>query len=501
MRNRKLFEILALTSIVFLMLSGGIMASHGEGGGGDGGGGSNTEPDYGDIYVLYRDSDGIPILSKEGCRQPLAATFFDGCITTLDGNCLVPVDQETCVPEPAYDEYLQEVEFGRTNLARSPDSVLQTQLDEVVFNLTTAGCLSLDPAGRMVYSSEINGVVESYTIDSPLQNLAIYRQLMRTGQLHENIKLPDWKRTAAIALGAAMDKEGSVTVDLTAYLNMILGLTEESVNLPEGLERKCLDIKQEIKGKVGYVEECFILYNSFSYYRYGNFTSLPDPDYIQCDNPNESNCLEYMEVVSFDPLQMVVVKKPILESVSELKENKNWEGSKIGGFAKAADDARAVVEFMHNYEVPDFAKTQVTCSASPDTYFDVSISERSGLQVPVRMVADTEGREGVVTVYNEGPAAASGTVMVTGLDEAGNDIVELFWVEGEEVTDIPIFATPEPFTLSAGASRSWTFFFSMDDSQTIYWKAHADADGDINENNNTVYQETVVRQTNRGGGH
>ena len=78
----------------------------------------------------------------------------------------------------------------------------------------------------------------SATIDSPLENLAIYRQLMLTGYLGADadaIVLPDENvlNMAARGLGAAADKTGKVTVDQVVYTNEIMGLTdEERADLP-----------------------------------------------------------------------------------------------------------------------------------------------------------------------------------------------------------------------------------------------------------------------------
>jgi hypothetical protein len=103
----------------------------------------------------------------------------------------------------------------------------------VVHGLATAACVSLDPAGRLVTSTVTNDIVSSSEIDSPLQNLAIYQQLMLTGGLGSAtapLPLPAGVEvTAARSLGAATDKLGKVTVDLVAYINQILGLTDETV--------------------------------------------------------------------------------------------------------------------------------------------------------------------------------------------------------------------------------------------------------------------------------
>ena len=231
------------------------------GGGGGGGGGS---PDYGDLVVLYRDANGVPILSASQqvldpdgvlvdgglCLQPVAAAGVDivdpvtlvsiECAKTPDGLCLIPVDQYSCSVLPSYASYTQEIEFERINVARAPADVMARQLEDVLIGLSTADCIQLDPAGRLLYQtldindSDGDGDSKEYftkTVDSPLQNLAIYKELILKGQLGDpTIELPQpfdaygFLDTAAKALGAAGSKEGSVNVDLVVYLNQIMGL-------------------------------------------------------------------------------------------------------------------------------------------------------------------------------------------------------------------------------------------------------------------------------------
>ena len=66
----------------------------------------------------------------------------------------------------------------------------------------------------------------------------------------------------------------------------------------------------------------------------------------------------------------------------------------IGGFAQAADDAREVIEFMHDRPLPLGYETAVPLCDAPDTdlIYDVSISDVSGLQVPMRMVVTQRGQ-------------------------------------------------------------------------------------------------------------
>lgn len=519
------FYSLIITFAGLLLLSNGAFAERPEntGGGGD----KIVPPDYGDIVILYRDTRGVPELTDAVhadaedeyseiigglCRQPiLSPQYFiinPGCLMTNpevsgeDAQCLAEVDPETCVPLPEYSLYLQEVDFGRISLARSPDQVFDAQLDEAVFNLTTAGCTSLDPTGRMVYSSLIDGEVVSHTIDSPLQNLAIYRKLMTDGELHDSLSLEGgWMVTAAVALGAASDKEGEVTVDLVSYLNMIFGFTADGA--PSALDTICIDVREEVKGKIEVNQKCYLDYGSYIYNRDDNFMSLPSPPYIPSDAPKDGT-FEYMMVTETDPYTTVQTVDTMLNVVPELADT--WVGDNIKAFAKTADDTRAVIEFMHTYEVAEDYATPLNCTSEPDMYYDVSISEKSGLQVPRRMVAGTEGREGVVTIQNSGPAVASGAVKLIGTTEEGDIVGSLYRMVDNVSTGEEIFIDDNNYQeqfvdLSAGMSVSWTFYFSMDFQTTITWKAEIIAVDDVNDDNDSVEKITIVTEPKGGGGH
>ncbi len=98
-----------------------------------------------------------------------------------------------------------------------------------------------------------------------------------------------------------------------------------------------------------------------------------------------------------------------------------FTGEDIGGFAQAADDARAVIDFMHSHPVLVGYETPVACGTAPPPpvsvlKYDVALST---LQMPIRMVGG-KAREGTVTVTNEkGPDPASGTVAVIGTANTG----------------------------------------------------------------------------------
>jgi hypothetical protein len=366
-------------------------------------------------------------------------------------------------------------------------------LEDVVVNLATADCVTLDPAGRMVTSRVVDGELSVSAIDSPLQNLAIYRQLMLTGQLGDEtkpIKLPgSVLDTAARGLGAASDKTGEVNVDLVAYINEIMGLTDPATKTV--LDPKiCIDVREEVMGVVDLVEKCFLDYGAYGYNRTENFGGLPDPAYIPADGPKDG-WFEYLaEVVappSIPPL-FEIVQGPILDPV--FGGDPGFLDGNIGGFAQAADDARAVIDFMHNWPVPGDFPTPVPCAASGEMTYDVSISEVSGLQVPVRIVDGSEGREFTVTVNNESssPGSASGTVTVTAKETNG--------------ADIDTFPKYFSFTnLDPNNSMSWTelFTISLGHATTVTWTATVLAEFDVNPANNSVTETSQVKVTGGGG--
>ena len=238
--------------------------------------------DYGDLIKLYRDVNGVPHLTADGCWQPLPSATCgvdaaDCVLVASDpaGEDVIPVDPATCAVVAACAACTQEVEFGRINEARSPETVFDTQLEDVVVSLATADCVTLDPAGRLVASSVDDTTLDNLakTIDSPLQNLAIYRELILTGYIGTapGIPLPgDTLDTAARGLGAASDKSGGVDMDLVAYLNFIMGLSDPATTTT--LDPKICQLrKQEVQGVVQLVEECFLNYGTYTYNRTDNF--------------------------------------------------------------------------------------------------------------------------------------------------------------------------------------------------------------------------------------
>ena len=281
----------------------------GEGPSGDMGGGNPNAGDrmgdiYGDLYIVKRDPlSGEPILDEYGRLQMLDA---DGNVIAYASND--PEDEG--FTEVVDESALQEVAFDRLNLARSPQSVLGHALDTAQETIAkdADGVLEFDAAGRVVIVDD-EGVV--YTIDSPLENLALYQDAI--AKLNDEI---DGNETFSLdqtdsLLAAAASKTGNVSLDMVVYLNTILDLN-----------------KTTGAGTVDYVDLA-----DFSYDRTAAYTN-PDGSPVT---------VTYLSDPEGDGTYTVVTE-PLLDAVFD---GGNASGQGATGYALSADDALQVIEFIH----------------------------------------------------------------------------------------------------------------------------------------------------------
>jgi hypothetical protein len=485
-------KLLAVALLIELCtFNGSALAAAGDGSGGTGGsgsGGSGNGEVLGDLVVLDRYPSGVPILTADGCQQPLAA----------DGT-KIPVDPTTCAVVAGNETLLQSVDFARMSVARSPAKVMDKQMADVLVNLSTAQCLTLDPAGRLVYSSPDSADVDgdgnttelvSSAVDSPLQNLAIYRELMTNGTLGAPaITLPKPFNeygildTAAKALGAAADKGGKIDIDLVVYLNQILGLDLSTTTTQ--LPKICIDIKQEVKGVVQTVNKCFLDYSAYNYERVETYGNLPFPKNIPAKSPQLGYfdyLTPYSNLIATDGRPLFNISSAsIVPTVFVSLPVKN----NIGGFAEASDDARAVIDFMHSHPVMTGYEAPVLCegSVAPPPLPAVDVSSK--LKMPTRMVGNTS-REGTLTVSNLKGAPATGSVQLVGKDSTG---IQLLYYQNNFNA------------LAAGKSVSFTVPFTGPNyATTITWSATATAAGDNNVTNNmSTFKTKVTAPRSRGG--
>lgn len=264
---------------------------------------------YGDMYVLLRDENGVPVLTPEGFVQPVDA----------DGNP-IPLDEEG---HPLNEDATLEVELGRLNVGRSPTGVLSNRLKEAVSVIDQATAITLDESGRLLLT--VDG--EQKTIDSPLENLALYITLMNEGTLGLALDdsvlgslafLNDGTLTAqdvtaaASFLAAASDKYTPLTVDGVVYLNTIL-------NVDGSITQNDID---------------YVDFSSFTYDRsdvYANTTT--------------------QVLIETSPGVYETQTVNIYDAVFGSQDYSSTSG--VDGFTQAADDARAVIAYVHDHSAPE----------------------------------------------------------------------------------------------------------------------------------------------------
>lgn len=124
-------------------------------------------------------------------------------------------------------EGIPEVELGRLNVSRAPGHVLARAEAEALLNYSEEMAalynISADEAASLLQTN----YRDIARFDSPLQNLALYKDLIIFGQSQlSGINPRSQIDLAAIFLGSASDKNIPVTEDTVIAVNRILGLIE-----------------------------------------------------------------------------------------------------------------------------------------------------------------------------------------------------------------------------------------------------------------------------------
>lgn len=311
---------------------------------------------YGDLYVILRDANGVPILNDGGFVQPIAfETDAQGnLVPVLDENgdyVLLPLNEEGDIDPSQIPEgetwVAAEVDFGRLSIARSPDTVMDRALDEAYTALTAADSVTLDPSGRIVVV--IDGVEQ--TFDSPLINLALYLDLVNNGNLIlrdadgnpilvdgqvqpllPTSILPDSDAAlsqadldlAATLFAAAGDKTSTVNVDMVVYMNAILGVD-------------------------GTLEGDYVDFSTFSYDRAAAYDGITTTVLVQ--QPDGSYVVETVNVLD----AVFGGTDGVFDATTE-----NVTATMVDGFAAASDDALQVLEFIHDMAPPELLSTTTT---------------------------------------------------------------------------------------------------------------------------------------------
>ncbi|ANF27125.1 hypothetical protein [Stutzerimonas stutzeri] len=272
---------------------------------------------FGDMYILLRDVNGVPLEDANG-NELVVAYHYDSTgalvpVTDADGKLVaIPRNEEgdlltsVTVGDTTLDVVPGEIELGRLNVGRSPAKVLNQALDEALSKLTADGAvIAIDSSGRLT--------VDGTTIDSPRENLALYDQYMASGTI-PGVTLPSGFDPAAL-LAAAGDKTGTISVDTLVYMNSILGINSGTT------------------------------YHDFSDYQYDRTATWADTTVtvlvLDAGNP--------------DDLTDDVYRPTLVNLYDAVFGGTSWTDPTTDGgaddFAAAANDYLQVIEFVHDNEV------------------------------------------------------------------------------------------------------------------------------------------------------
>lgn len=359
---------------------------HGAGGAGQGngqgnGGGSTMKGDlYGDQIVLLRDLDpapegedgnGEPVLDTVNIVPQLVVVGYDslGEVRPDDTDHLFPIyfepDAEGDYEIPAdMIDYVQEVELERANVARAPEKVMDKALDAAVEKLLTADVVETDAAGRLMYSTDDG---ETFlTIDSPLENLALYQALLTAGDVAswEDVQL-DWTSIAvgdaevdlsflsalegfdvAALLAAAWSKEGEITLDALLYVNTTLGINTVDTSSGEPVVGY-FDFTDGTTETYDYVRS--ELYSD-TWLRWVEEVIDPDsgePEPVYVFGTIYDAVFDGVEWGAAEDVYLAVDTMGTPEVTDDDFSYVDASTSGVNDFAQAADDARAVIEFIH----------------------------------------------------------------------------------------------------------------------------------------------------------
>lgn len=199
--------------------------------------GTTRGGDYGDLYVLLRDADGVPIMTSIDVDLDNVIEddeYFVQPIDAITGD-VIELDQYGEIPLEANPI---EVDFGRLNIVRSPQSVLDQAFEEAMKVIEAGDDFTLDFCGRLsIWNYDLvvtDSLVLTKTIDSPRENMAMYQYLMNfmyeeTAENNNENRLAflaqyqiDPLLLAASCFAAGSDKTGTVDIDEVVYINGFL---------------------------------------------------------------------------------------------------------------------------------------------------------------------------------------------------------------------------------------------------------------------------------------
>jgi len=298
--------------------------------------GTTRGGDYGDLYVLDRNLDGVPnmaelpVLDEEGI--PTGETFWVVRPVDEDGN-LLELDAEGGLTEESL-LLAQSVEFGRLNIVRSPQSVMDQAMREALKVINAGEAFSLDFCGRLTTWNTVDGVLTiTKTIDSPRESMAMYQEIMNNGFSDELDALVgseiDPSMLAASCFAGGSDKTGTVDIDEVVYIN---GFMDCLGCNPIENEHE-YDFNNDLKYYWNF-GDCDCEGNAFTYNRETTYADRHLQFYDYIDG-------EY--IPAGEPVSVLEA----MESRGLFMYRYNGIATHVDGFAAAVDDAVQVLDFVH----------------------------------------------------------------------------------------------------------------------------------------------------------
>jgi hypothetical protein len=284
--------------------------------------GTTRGGDYGDLYRLLRDEYGVPEMFQIGLEYYVQPVGADGLPLELDA------EGELVDPTQAI-----EVDFGRLNIVRSPQSVLDQAMGEALKVIEAGEAFSLDFCGRLTIWNTVDGVLSATkTIDSPRENMALYQELMNHGFSNKLDALVgsgiDPYMLAAACFAGGSDKTGTVDIDEVVYINGFIN----ALGCDPILNEHEYDFNHDNKYYWNF-GDCDCDGNPFSYNRGTTFNDRMIK--IVTLNPDGTWSSEEVSVLQ------------AMEDRGLFRYVYNGPKSLVDGFAAAVDDAVQVLEFVH----------------------------------------------------------------------------------------------------------------------------------------------------------
>ncbi len=369
---------------------------------------SNTGDLLGDLVHIKRDATtGQPILQKRWVDLSGGVLGWAYCPIPVDVNgAEIPFAPLSCEADPAETARLVEVDyFGRLSGGRTKETNQRMHFDEIITNIKLAALVTVDEAGRLKLGSTCDqaGVCATWkTIDSPMENLSIYRFLMKYGHIqtdplevdtspggdpnagtvyHPALAEADWAKFVGVTrtllpqnaaaqcfsganfvsscaapqplttsdfsfvssfLGGAADKHGKITPDLVQYLNRILKVpiaTPESAAPVNTLPALIRDEQGAIAPATA----------GLPFPADERFVDFAPVGYLRTDWFNQSS-LVLQSNDAGNTWQPTTVQ--LLQWLAYVNGPVGATIANMPGFQAWATDALRVVEFIHEYALP-----------------------------------------------------------------------------------------------------------------------------------------------------